>query len=322
MTELLERHNPDAGESIVVDVLSETEDIDEVASAIATNPENIHPKKFVYTLPRDHYRKDLEDVAPMIRIFQDRQVGIKHPNEIKSSISMETSIWYVEAFKVRVPHGWVVSIPMEEERVCTYRGYRTCIYPKCFLFGMRLPFSEFQKEVFDYFRLAPSMIMPNSWKIMVAFEALCVEVVVRPTARLFRHFYQPKKSQEGWFFFSKQTKLKENRLFGGLDESIEGWKPEYWLITADPQENPFDFHHHWVQPIHKEEFPEEKLGAHDRTAAQMIKNWVTGFLTRRAVVDSYELNADLIMKRFIEGDIVFELPPGVDGEEGVVAISP
>ena len=105
MTELLERHNLDAGESIVVDVLSETEDIDELASAIATSPENIHPRKLVYMLPRDHYRKDLEDVAPMIRIFRDKQVGIKHPNEIQSSISLEDSVWYVEAFKVRVPHG-------------------------------------------------------------------------------------------------------------------------------------------------------------------------------------------------------------------------
>ena len=162
MTELLERHNPDAGESIVVDVLSETEDFDEVASAIATSPENIHPRKLVYTLPRDHYRKDLEDVAPMIRLFPDRLVGIKHPNEIKSSISLEDSVWYVEAFNIRVPHGWTVSIPKEEDRVCSYTGYQTCVYPKCFLFGMRLPFSEFQKEVFDHFRLAPSMIMPNS----------------------------------------------------------------------------------------------------------------------------------------------------------------
>ena len=120
----------------------------------------------------------------MIRLFKDKKVGIKHPNEIKSSINMEDSIWYVEAFKVRVPHGGSVSIPKEEDRVCSYMGYRTCVYPKCFLFGMWLPFSEFQKEVFDHFRLAPSMIMPNSWKIMVAFEALCVEVVVRPTARL------------------------------------------------------------------------------------------------------------------------------------------
>ena len=49
---------------------------------------------------------------------------------------------------------------------------------------------------------------------------------------------------------------------------------------------------------------------------------MASFFTRRAVLDSYELNADLIMKRFVEGDIVFELPPGVDGEEGVVAIIP
>ena len=107
-------------------------------------------------------------------------MGIKHPNEIKSSINLKDSIWYVEAFNVKVPHEWSISIPREEERVCSYMGYKTYIYPRYFLFGMRLPFSKFQKEVFDYFRLAPSMIMLNSRKIMVAFEALCVEVVVKP----------------------------------------------------------------------------------------------------------------------------------------------
>ena len=146
MTELLEHHNADAGESIVVDVLSETEDFDEVASAIATDPQNLPSRKLVYTLPRHHYRKDLEDVAPMIRLFKDKKVGIKHPNEIKSSINMEDSIWYVEAFKVKVPHGWSVSIPKEEDRVCSYTGYRTCIYLKCLLFRMRLLFSEFQRK--------------------------------------------------------------------------------------------------------------------------------------------------------------------------------
>ena len=45
------------------------------------------------------------------------------------------------------------------------------------------------------------------------------------------------------------------------------------------------------------------------------------FLTRRAYPDHYELNADLIMWRFVEDDIVFELPAGVDGQQGVVATS-
>ena len=111
-------------------------------------------------------------------------------------------------------------------------------------------------------------------------------------------------------------------MFGGLNKSIEGWKPEYWVITADPQENPFDFHHYWVQPIHKDEFPEDRLGAHDKAAAQKIKNWVANFLTRRADPDNFELNVDMIMRRFVEDNIVFELPPGVEGEQGVVATRP
>ena len=166
----------------MVDVLSETEDINEIALVMLVNPKDIPPKKLVYTLPKDYYRKDLDDASPKIRLFKDKKVRIKHPNEIISSIDLEESAWYVEEFNVKIPHGWSISIPKEDERVCSYQSYRTYIYPKCFLFGMQLPFTKFQKEVFDYFRLAPSMIMLNSWKIMVAFEALCVEVVVRPTA--------------------------------------------------------------------------------------------------------------------------------------------
>ena len=89
----------------MVDVLSETEDIDEVARAIATDPQDLPPRKFVYTLPWDHYWKDLEDVSLKIWLFKDKKVGIKHPSGIKSSISLEDSIWYVEAFNVKVPHG-------------------------------------------------------------------------------------------------------------------------------------------------------------------------------------------------------------------------
>ena len=111
-------------------------DIDEVTRVISTDPQDIPPKKFVYTFPRDHYRKDLDDVSPKTRLYKDMEVGIKHPNDIKRSIELGESIWYVEAFNVKDPHGWSISIPREDERVCSYQGYKTCIYPKCFLFGM------------------------------------------------------------------------------------------------------------------------------------------------------------------------------------------
>ncbi len=80
----------------------------------------------------------------------------------------------------------------------------------------------------------------------------------------------------------KQTKLEENRLFGGLDDSMDSWKEEYWLITADPAKNPFDFHHHWVKPIDKDDFPLDKLYLHDRQAAEKILNWWHDFLERKS----------------------------------------
>ena len=89
----------------MMDVFSEIEDIDEVTWAISVDPQDIPPRKFVYTVPRDNYRKDFDDVSLMIRLFKDKKVGIKHPNEIKSSIDLGESAWYVEAFNAKVPHG-------------------------------------------------------------------------------------------------------------------------------------------------------------------------------------------------------------------------
>ena len=47
MMELLERLNVDVGQPIVVDILFETEDIDEVTRVISVDPQDIPPRKLV-----------------------------------------------------------------------------------------------------------------------------------------------------------------------------------------------------------------------------------------------------------------------------------
>ena len=51
MTKLLNSLNLDVGESIVIDVLFETEDFNDVAQAMSVDPSNLLLKKFIYTLP-------------------------------------------------------------------------------------------------------------------------------------------------------------------------------------------------------------------------------------------------------------------------------
>ena len=101
-----------------------------------------------------------------------------------------------------------------------------------------------------------------------------VEVKVRLIARLFPFFYQYKRSRHGWFFFKKQAKMMESKLLGRLDGLIDGWKEEYWLLTANPLTKSFDFHHIGNKPIHKDKLKIEDLGPNDNLTVHKIRNWL------------------------------------------------
>ena len=105
---------------------------------------------------------------------------------------------------------------------------------------MRLPFNKFQKEIFNYFRIAPSMLTPNSWRILVYFEAICVQVIRKPTARSFHYFFQ-LKSRNHWFYFAKRPAHSQLRLMGSLAESAHDWREYFWVIKVDPLETKLDF---------------------------------------------------------------------------------
>ena len=88
--------------------------------------------------------------------------GVKNPDELKSMVSLEYSHYIVEKFNIKVPSGWMVSIPTEFERVYLYKFNKMALYLDAFHFGMRLPFNPFIKDILNYFYIAPSQITPNS----------------------------------------------------------------------------------------------------------------------------------------------------------------
>jgi len=47
--------------------------------------------------------------------------------------------------------------------------------------GFRLPFSDFQRNVFCWTKLSPSQIHPNSYAFMRAFELVCNYLKVQPS---------------------------------------------------------------------------------------------------------------------------------------------
>ena len=138
---LMNQPNPDAGKDIVVDVGSDTEDIELTFSEIVNKRPS--PRKLIYTLPRDEYQPDKEDRSQKTRLYTQGGLRSVYPYEIKNLIGYEYSQFVVGMFKIKVPSGWSVKLPDEDDRVCLYRENHFAIYPECFWYGMRLPFNEF-----------------------------------------------------------------------------------------------------------------------------------------------------------------------------------
>ena len=76
--------NPDVGKDIVVDVSFDTEDIELTYDEISNK--HVNPRRLVYSLPKDKYRLDKEDISPKIRMYSQRSLGSEHPFELKNLI--------------------------------------------------------------------------------------------------------------------------------------------------------------------------------------------------------------------------------------------
>ena len=101
------------------------------------------------------------------------------------------------------------------------------LYPDAFQYGMRLPFNPFIKNIFNYFFIAPSQITPNSWRILRAFEAICIHLRERPIAQAFHYYFCIKKGNTDRAYFSKRPEFDSMKMMGGLGESVLDWK-EYF----------------------------------------------------------------------------------------------
>ena len=86
--------------------------------------------------------------------------GTKAPDELKSFVSLEYSHYIVETYKVKVPTGWMISIPTDMERVCLYNFNKIRLYPDAFHYGMRLPFNLSSRIYSTIFMSPPAKQLP------------------------------------------------------------------------------------------------------------------------------------------------------------------
>jgi len=96
--------------------------------------------------------------------------------------SLDTESAFLEGSTAKIPFSsigrsedWEVLLPSTSDRVCSeYENHVFRMYEVVFKdMGFRLPFSDFQREVFCLTKLSPSQIHPNSYAFMRAFELVC-----------------------------------------------------------------------------------------------------------------------------------------------------
>ncbi|MED6212072.1 hypothetical protein PIB30_079717, partial [Stylosanthes scabra] len=104
--------------------------------------------------------------------------------------------------------------------------------------GVRLPFSDFQREVLTRCQVAVSQLHLNGWGFLRTFERVCLHFGFRPSWRFFLYTYQLHAPPPGNGFLSFRA-YQGRRLFDAFEESIQEFKWHYFKVLPLPGTRPF-----------------------------------------------------------------------------------
>ncbi|MED6152686.1 hypothetical protein PIB30_094396 [Stylosanthes scabra] len=104
--------------------------------------------------------------------------------------------------------------------------------------GVRLPFSDFQREVLTRCQVATSQLHLNGWGFLRTFERVCLHFGFRPSWRIFLYTYQLHAPPPGNGFLSFRA-YQGRRLFDAFEESIQEFKWHYFKVLPLPGTRPF-----------------------------------------------------------------------------------
>ncbi|MED6194537.1 hypothetical protein PIB30_029565 [Stylosanthes scabra] len=108
--------------------------------------------------------------------------------------------------------------------------------------GMRLPFSDFQRDVMTRCRVAVSQLHLNGWGFILAFEKVCLHYGFRPTIRLFFYIYDVHFPPGGYGYISFRSR-QGLKLFDSYEDSIQEFKWHYFKVLAASEKCAFWLDH-------------------------------------------------------------------------------
>ncbi|MED6211176.1 hypothetical protein PIB30_071191 [Stylosanthes scabra] len=103
---------------------------------------------------------------------------------------------------------------------------------------VRLPFTDFQREVLTRCQVVASQLHLNGWGFLRTFERVCLHFGFRPFWRIFLDTYQLHAPPPGNSFLSFRA-YQERRLFDAFEESIQEFKWHYFKVDDEGKPYPW-----------------------------------------------------------------------------------
>lgn len=101
--------------------------------------------------------------------------------------------------------------------------------------GAHLPLPPFAWKVLSFYQLAPIQIGPDSWRVILDFEALCAHQKVNFGVEKFRSLYQLKHVRDKSYCFAPRKGI--DRLIVDVPESDTGWLTSMVYVTGPWESN-------------------------------------------------------------------------------------
>ncbi|KAM3208013.1 hypothetical protein ACQJBY_062982 [Aegilops geniculata] len=122
----------------------------------------------------------------------------------------------------------------DDRRACTRPPPGSiCVYAHALEAGMRVPLPGFFCEVLVHFGIAPAQLMPNAWRAMAGFLALCNSAGVPPSLAVFRRFFVlsiSSNKHKGWYHF--RARDRSALRFTGMPGTPMDWKKLFFFLSS------------------------------------------------------------------------------------------
>uniref|UniRef100_A0ACD5ZPN3 Uncharacterized protein n=1 Tax=Avena sativa TaxID=4498 RepID=A0ACD5ZPN3_AVESA len=134
-----------------------------------------------------------------------------------------------------IPSAYTPRPAGDDRRACTPPPPGSiCVYAHALEAGMRVPLHGFFCEALTHYGIAPAQLMPNGWRFMAGFLALCRTVGVPPSLAVFRRFFVlsvVSHKKKGWYCFRARDRSGVLR-FTGMPNTPMDWKRLFFFLSS------------------------------------------------------------------------------------------